>query len=488
MEENVRINITGDNSDALKKLDKVEQAVNRLNSTASRVEVRVANIKQTQTEVDNLYQSLQRLENIAIQKLPQSLQTIVVYLKAANKGMAELTARAATAVSLVTQLGVIDFTPTIRQLKAASDRVDELIKKRRFLQGQVKSIDIRIERGRIKKPEAIERAREEQNRLRQAIDAVNSSINEYNSRAITGYRAQSSALRAIRSEYEAVRNALVSLRIEQARIFQLDQKRLRQQGDLPGTPQRKKLPPAAESAISGFSKALQDLTKIVYVSVAQIGRIWTGSRLLPPTSAVISGGSQKLLPPGRPGGALASPATQSLSLPETPRFSPSERLRGSGVVGVNSIRRLEMFRAKLIGVVKTAEIGSIKFQTYSKALGRVNKAIDSANRQISSLQADSKTIKGKRAQAADLSAALEEAEIGSKTFDDLARSLGKVNAEIERTEKRVSGKGTRFRGARQRFGDAASGAILGGGFPLLTGGPSFSAAGGVILGRTLKIK
>jgi hypothetical protein len=541
VEENVRINITGDNRDALKKLDKVEQAVNRLNSAASQVEVRVANIKQTQTQVDRLYQSLQRLENVTLSKLPQSLQTVIVYLKAANRGMAELTARTATAVALVKQLGVIDFTPTIKQLTAANDRIDELIRKRRFLEGQVKAIDTRVERGRIKKPEAIERARKEQELLRESVRKLNAEIDTYNSKALTSYRKQSSALRSLRGEYDAVRKALVSLRIEQARVFAVDQKRLRQQGDITGTPQRKALPStgalarpleralrslteviyvtvgrmrrifdssrllpagrkalpkAGELAVNNFNRSLQDLTKIIYVTVGQIARIWASSRLLPPqarlspaASPALGAGMGQTGYPGASrlaltsaGGGFVPPGGRNPNPYRGPGGALGPQLRPNNVIVPNNIRGLEAFRAFLVSLVKTAEIGSPAFNRYAKALGNVNKDIAKANIQIDKAQADPKTIAGKKAESEALQASLEQAEIGSENFNELANKLRKVNAELEKTDKRTSGRGLGSRSRGRVLGDAASGAILGGGFPLLTGGPSFSAAGGGILG------
>lgn len=471
MEENVRINITGDNRDALKKLNKVEQAVDRINAASNKVEIRVSNIKETETQINSLYNSLQRLENVALSKLPQSLQTVIVYLKAANRGFAELTARAAMAASVVGQIGVIDFSPTIRQLKAANDRVDELIRKRRFLQGQIRGIDTRIDKGTLKRPEAIQRARQEQERLRELVRKFNVEIEGYNSKALTGYRAQSSALRALANDYEAVRRALVSLRIEQVRVFEINQKRLRQQGDLPGTGQQKRLPPGGVIT-KPLNAALQKLTEIIYVSVGQIGRIWQSSRLLPP--------ARTGLPEGSDGGGPFTPRRA----PQPYAMGPAGRLvrRETPEPQVNNIKRLEAFARALNKAVKAAEIGSPAFARYSQALGRVKTAIDAAYRDVATLQAQPGTLKGKRAEAENIRASLEEAEIGSKRFNDLAKSLGKVNAEIERTERKVSGRGIRSRGGRQRLGDAASGAILGGGFPLLTGGPSFSALGGGALG------
>ena len=547
MEENVRINITGDNRDALKKLDKVEQAVNRLNSAAGKVEVRVANIRQTQTQVDRLYQSLQRLENVTLSKLPQSLQTVIVYLKAANKGMAEFTARTATAVSLVRELGVIDFSPTIKQLTAAGDRIDDLIRKRRFLQGQIKSIDTRVERGRIKKPEAIERARKEQELLRESVRKLNAEIDTYNSKALTSYRKQSSALRTLREEYDAVRRALVSLRIEQARVFAFDQKRLRQQGDITGAPQRralpstsaltrpleralrslteviyitvdrvrrifdssrllpvgrKALPKAGELAVNSFNRSLQDLTKIIYVTVGQIARIWASSRLLPPqlrlgagTNPALAAGAGQTGYPGAArlaltsaggaltgGGGFVPPGGRSPNPYRGPGGPLGPQARPNNFIVPNNIRGLEAFRAVLNSLVRTAEIGSPEFKRYARSLGQVNKDIAAATGQIAKAQSDPKTIAGKRLEAEALQASLEQAEVGSKNFNELANKLRKVNAELEKTDKRVSGRGLRSRSRGRIFGDAASGAILGGGFPLLTGGPSFSAAGGGVLG------
>lgn len=541
MEENVRINITGDNRDALKKLDKVEQAVNRLNSAASQVEVRVANIKQTQTQVDRLYQSLQRLENVTLSKLPQSLQTVIVYLKAANRGMAELTARTATAVSLVRQLGVIDFSPTIKQLTAANDRIDELIRKRRFLEGQVKAIDTRVERGRIKKPEAIERARKEQELLRESVRKLNEEIDTYNSKALTSYRKQSSALRSLRGEYDAVRKALVSLRIEQARVFAVDQKRLRQQGDIAGTPQRKALPstgaitrpleralrslteiiyvtvrrisggfslspvkrpqlPAAnDPTLSSFNRALQDLTKIIYVTVGQIARILGSLKSLPlqvglnaaRTPPLLGAGGPGVLAAGggggsnlalRPEGAIVPYNRGALANRSMPFGANVAASRRGTAFDVNTLQGLQQASSYFKKLLVQAQIGSPQFEVYARAIGKLNDAVAGGYAKVAAAQANPKTLKGKRLEAQALQEALEQAEIGSDIFNDLAGKLRKVNAELEKTDKRTSGRGLASRSRGRVLGDAASGAILGGGFPLLTGGPSFSAAGGGVLG------
>jgi hypothetical protein len=57
--------------------------------------------------------------------------------------------------------------------------------------------------------------------------------------------------------------------------------------------------------------------------------------------------------------------------------------------------------------------------------------------------------------------------------------LRQLNKELNKTENFIEG---RTKGIRGRFGTAAQSAALGGGFPLLFGGPSISAAGGALGG------
>ena len=99
MEENVRIVVTGDNRDALNKLNKVENAVNRLNSATKKVEVKVNGIQEAERQAARLYQALERVENAALSKLPRSVQLLVAYLKAASQSAQELGSRFAFAAA-----------------------------------------------------------------------------------------------------------------------------------------------------------------------------------------------------------------------------------------------------------------------------------------------------------------------------------------------------------------------------------------------------
>jgi predicted transcriptional regulator len=136
VEENVRIVITGNNKDALNKLNKVEDAVNRLNSATKKVEVKVSGIQEAERQAARLYQALERLESAALSKLPQSLQTVIAYLKAANAGLGEFTRRAITAAAAVGDIGRVPFAPII---KAQSQAI------RQFQQMERGLVSLRVE-------------------------------------------------------------------------------------------------------------------------------------------------------------------------------------------------------------------------------------------------------------------------------------------------------------------------------------------------------
>lgn len=111
MEENVRIVVTGDNRDALKKLNKVEDAVNRLNSATKKVEVKVNGIQEAERQAARLYETLERIENAALSKLPRSVQLVIAYLKAASQSAQELGGRLAFAGTVVDNLQRAKFIP-----------------------------------------------------------------------------------------------------------------------------------------------------------------------------------------------------------------------------------------------------------------------------------------------------------------------------------------------------------------------------------------
>ena len=140
MEENVRIVVTGDNRDALKKLNKVEDAVNRLNSATKKVEVKVSGIQEAERQAARLYQALERIESAALSKLPRSLQTVIAYLKAANAGLGEFTKRAVTAAAAVGDIGRVPFAPII---KAQSQAI------RQFQQMERGLVSLRVEFVRV---------------------------------------------------------------------------------------------------------------------------------------------------------------------------------------------------------------------------------------------------------------------------------------------------------------------------------------------------
>jgi len=126
VEENVRIVVTGDNRDALKKLNKVEDAVNRLNSATRKVEVKVSGIQEAERQAARLYQALERIESAALSKLPQSLQTVIAYLKAANAGLGEFSKRAITAAAAVGDIGRVPFAPIIKAQSQAIKQFQQM--------------------------------------------------------------------------------------------------------------------------------------------------------------------------------------------------------------------------------------------------------------------------------------------------------------------------------------------------------------------------
>ena len=115
-----------------------------------------------------------------------------------------------------------------------------------------------------------------------------------------------------------------------------------------------------------------------------------------------------------------------------------------------------------------------------KLVERIN-ALASSNVQVGQLNS----------QVARINLALDE-----KRVDAAEEMSEELRDQIRQNEKIINQNKTKKKGAedeekaakktrrtrKQMLGDAAQGAILGGGFPLLFGGPSFSAAGGLIGG------
>lgn len=365
MEENVRINITGDNRDALKKLDKVEQAVNRLNSAAQQVDIQVAGLTKTEREVNRLYEALERVENAALSRLPRSVQILIAYLKASAQAASELGARFAFANAQVNNLQRAKFIPA------------GLLSAGREVRAFTNEIELTIE--------AVRRLGNEMSALyAKALPRAGGS------QGFTGFLQQ----------------------------------------------QRPALPP-------GFGAG--------------------GPRLLPP-----AGGT------GGPGGALAlrsMPFGMNVAAGRSTSFDP------------NTLKGLRQGARYFRDLLEEVEIGTPRFRQLENVIADLNNRIKDA--QLSGQKAGIGTPASKgslaalRAQSESLTAAMEQAKIGSKEFRDLARSLEKTNREIDRIERKTKG---RTPSGRRVAGNMISGAVLGGGFPLLTGGPSFSAGAGGIGG------
>ena len=73
-----------------------------------------------------------------------------------------------------------------------------------------------------------------------------------------------------------------------------------------------------------------------------------------------------------------------------------------------------------------------------------------------------------REQQAAIQRAYDLAEIGSKSFNSLGRALNDVNTKIEKTESKV--RASKGKGGLFDPNSRLSSAIIGGGFPLITGG------------------
>ena len=120
------INLNLDNSKALKGVNDVEKAVKRLEAATDKIRLKVEGASEAEQAATKLYKALERLENAALSKLPRSVQLLVAYLKAANSGMAQLSARAALAAAGIGGIGRINFAPLVRQLNQVKDLMFEI--------------------------------------------------------------------------------------------------------------------------------------------------------------------------------------------------------------------------------------------------------------------------------------------------------------------------------------------------------------------------
>ena len=108
------------------KVNNVEKAANRLQAAADKVRFKVEGVGEAERAAARLYKALERLENAALSKLPQSVQLLIAYLKAANVGMGELASRAALAAAGVGEIGRVNFAPLVRQLNEVKDLLFEI--------------------------------------------------------------------------------------------------------------------------------------------------------------------------------------------------------------------------------------------------------------------------------------------------------------------------------------------------------------------------
>ena len=123
---NAKINLDADNSKALRKIEQVEKAVNKLDNAVNKVDVKVRGTQQAEQQVNKLYKALERLESSALSKLPQSLQMVIAYLKAANAGMGEFAKRAILASNAVGDIGRVSLAPIVRAQTQAITKFNDM--------------------------------------------------------------------------------------------------------------------------------------------------------------------------------------------------------------------------------------------------------------------------------------------------------------------------------------------------------------------------
>ena len=376
MEENVRIVITGNNKDALNKLNKVEDAVNRLNSATKRVEVKVNGIQEAERQAARLYQALERVESAALSKLPQSLQTVIAYLKAANAGLGEFSKRAITAAAAVGEIGRVPFAPIIK--------------------------------------------------------------------------AQSQAIR----QFQQMERGLVSLRVEFVRVFD----RGSTQPLLDGLNLVRVSVLETKGLLEGrgdFTRPILDGLDLVKVRILEIKGLLGG---------IGGAGGGGRIPPGVPPNA-----------PRLPQGRPND------FVPIKTIANLERLRSILEQIYRTTEIGTPKFKELEERIAGLTQEIQDAQLRFQKVttKATPGSIAALREEIASKQAVFEQTDRNSKKFRELGDELRRLNTELSKTERFIEG---RTKGGKARLGTALQSAALGGGFPLLFGGPSFSAAGGALGG------
>ena len=156
----------------------------------------------------------------------------------------------------------------------------------------------------------------------------------------------------------------------------------------------------------------------------------------------------------REAGVAIGPATQ-LGSPEA--VAQQVRFESAQIIKAN---RLRSEQAKLVERINALASSNVQVGQLNSQVARINLALDE-----------------KRVDAAE--------EMSEELRDQIRQNEKIINQNKTKKkgaeDEEKAAKRTR-RTRKQMLGDAAQGAILGGGFPLLFGGPSFSAAGGLIGG------
>ena len=153
-------------------------------------------------------------------------------------------------------------------------------------------------------------------------------------------------------------------------------------------------------------------------------------------------------------GVAIGPATQ-LGSPEA--LAQQVRFESAQIEKGNRLRKQQVALVERINALasKNVQVGQLNSQ-----VARINLALD--EKRVDAAEEMSEELRDQIRQN-------EKIINQNKTKKKGAEDEEKAAKKIRRTRK-------------QMLGDAAQGAILGGGFPLLFGGPSFSAAGGLIGG------
>ena len=153
-------------------------------------------------------------------------------------------------------------------------------------------------------------------------------------------------------------------------------------------------------------------------------------------------------------GVAIGPATQ-LGSPEA--AAQQVRFESSQITKANNLRKEQV---KLVGRINALASSNVQVGQFNSQVARINLALDE-----------------KRVDAAEeMSEELKEQIRQNEKIIKQNKTKGKDAKDEAKSAKKNS------RTRIQRLGDAAQGAILGGGFPLLFGGPSFAAAGGLLGG------